>query len=132
MRPKCIVDFEDRLGKYESAIDKLSALSDFQKRNFLFSLAKNTDKRLQRYKNNLKKFYFQKLRYIRCKQKKFRSSMSKIWQYLRNAFLMYSSEHTIFLEWFNIYYRKKLHIKGSKKCYKHIRKFKKHVLRLCE
>jgi hypothetical protein len=49
------VDFEDRLGKYESAIDKLSALSDFQKRNFLFSLAKNTDKRLQRYKNIFEK-----------------------------------------------------------------------------
>ena len=132
MSPKFIVNFEDRIIKYQDKIEKLSALSGFQKNNFMLLLAKNTDKLLQRYKNNCKIYYFRLLKYVQHRIKILRSFMNKTWPYVRNAFLMYSMQHTIYKEWLYIYCKKKVIWKGAKKCLKYLKKFKDDILQLCE
>ena len=132
MAPKCIVNFEDKIIKYQDKIEKLSALSGFQKNNLMFLLAKNTVKLLQRYKYNLKIYYFSLLKYVECRIKNLRSFMNKTWPYLRNAYLMYSMEHIIYKEWSHIYCEKKVIWKGAKKCLKYIKAFKEDILQLCE
>jgi len=132
MLPKFIVDFEERLDKYESTIEKLSALSVLQKRNLMFFLAHNTDKKLKKCKTNLKVYYFNRLRKVCCSRHRLHSLKNKTWEYLRNAFLMYGSEHTIYKEWGYIFIRRRQLFEGAKNCYKHIKELKEHVLQLCE